>query len=691
MDQHADFLVEIGTEELPPTALRTLAEAFAAAFTSQLDEHRLTHGEVTIFATPRRLALTVAQLSARQPDQIISRRGPAVAAAFSDDGTPTKAAEGFARSCGVSVSELEREETEKGAWLGFRQRREGEAALTLLPRLVTEALAALPIPKRMRWGNGEETFVRPVHWICMLYGEQRVPGRLLGIETTRQTRGHRFHHPAPVDITAPGLYAEALRAAFVEPVFAARRERIASGVKALAESAGGKAGLNDALLDEVTGLCEWPVPLLGRFDEAFLDVPQEALIETMQKNQKYFPVFAEDGSLLPRFITVSNIESTAPELVRAGNERVIRPRFADAKFFWDQDRRTPLGGRREALKTIVFQHKLGTVWDKSERVAELCRAIAVELGEDPSPIERAARLGKCDLVTHMVGEFGSLQGIMGRYYAIHDGEAPCVSAAMEEQYLPRHAGDRLPQSICGTVLALADKLDTLVGVFAIGERPSGVKDPYGLRRAAIGVLRLLVETPLALDLRWLLKRAADGLTGVVDVKDSVDEVLAYILDRLNGYYGDQGIGADVVDAVVAVGATAPSDMDRRIRAVAAFKTMNEAQALAAANKRIRNILKKSGPDASPDARIDPALLVEDAERALAQRLTRMHEELAPLREAQDYAGMLRTLASLRPEIDGFFDDVMVMDEDPALRANRIAMLRSVEELFSATADISRLH
>ena len=691
MEQKQDLLIEVGTEELPPTALKRLSEAFGEGVSRQLAEHELPHGPISLFATPRRLALLVRGAALRQPDRETLRRGPALAAAFGASGEPTKAAIGFARSCGVKVEDLAREETAKGVWLVYRQQVEGQPITALLPLLITRALEQLPIPKRMRWGGGDEEFVRPLHWVCVLCGDEPVPGQILGIEIGNRSRGHRFHHPDSVTIASPDTYLATLRAAYVEPSFGARRERISQQVAELAGSLQGHASMPEALLDEVAALCEWPVALVGRFDQRFLEVPPEVLIETMQKNQKYFPVFGDDRALLPYFITVSNIESREPELVRAGNERVIRPRFADAMFFWQQDRKRPLADRIPALGQVIFQHQLGSVLDKATRVAALARRIAGELGYDADLAERAALLGKCDLVTLMVGEFASLQGIMGRYYAQHDGEDECVVAAMEEQYLPRHAGDQLPQSPCGRALALADKLDSLIGIFAIGQRPTGVKDPYGLRRAAIGVLRIMIETPLPLDLKALLTSAASGYGGGIDAAGAVDAVFEYIADRLPGYYGDRGVGSDVVEAVLAAGPTIPADIDRRILAVGEFRNLDAADALAAANKRIRNILKKA-PSATGSAAmmVDEALLTDPAEHRLARDIETMRSVIAPLLAAKDYAGVLRTLAELRPDVDGFFDAVMVMADDPSLRANRIAILHGVESLFLTVADISRL-
>ena len=693
MEQKQDLLIEIGTEELPPTALKRLSEAFREGLSRQLAEHELGHGDIVSFATPRRLALLVRDAALQQPDRETLRRGPALAAAFDASGTPTKAALGFARSCGVEVADLAREETPKGTWLIHRQQVKGQAISALLPRLVSSALEQLPIPKRMRWGSGEEEFVRPLHWVCVLCGEQPIDGRILGVDIGNRSRGHRFHHPESVTIASPDAYAETLRAAHVEPSLDIRRERIEEQVARLAASIEGRASMPEALLDEVAALCEWPVALLGGFDQRFLEIPPEVLIETMQKNQKYFPVFGADGALLPYFITVSNIESREPELVRAGNERVIRPRFSDAMFFWEQDRKRPLAERQAALGQVIFQHQLGSVLAKTERVGRLAREIAVQLGYDADLVERAALLGKCDLVTLMVGEFASLQGVMGRYYARHDGEHACVVAAMEEQYLPRHAGDQLPQSDCGRALALADKLDSLIGIFAIGQRPTGVKDPYGLRRAAIGVVRILIETPLPLDLKALLSSAAEAYGDGIEAVGAVDAVFAYVAERLPGYYGDQGLGGDVIDAVLATGSTIPADIDRRIAAVAAFRELEAADALAAANKRIRNILKKAPLRADADSAVEQVVssaLVEPAERRLAERISAMRAIIEPLLAAKDYTGVLRTLADLRADVDAFFDGVMVMVDDPELRANRIAILRGLETLFLTVADISRL-
>jgi len=689
MGEKADLLVEIGTEELPPASLRRLSEAFASGLAAQLQEHRLTFRELQPFATPRRLAVVVRQLDLHQADQTVVRKGPALANAFDGDGKPTKAAVGFARSCGLDVGELERKETPKGAWLIARKTEPGQPTRALLVPMLEQALRGLPIPKRMRWGEGEHEFVRPVHWVTVILGDEMVEGQLFGIRIGRTTRGHRFHHPGELEIPSPASYATLLaNEGWVEPSFAKRRQMVADQVSALADSIGGRARLDEKLLDEVTALCEWPTAILGGFDDRFLEVPPEVLIETMETNQKYFPVQGSQGELLPYFITVSNIRSLDPDQVRAGNERVIRPRFADAAFFWHQDRRQPLEALAGKLKGVVFQERLGSLAEKSARVAQICRYVAGSLGVEEELAARAAFLAKCDLVSHMIFEFPSLQGKMGRYYAEQSGENPCVAAALEEQYLPRHAGDQLPATDCGRILSLADRLDTLVGIFAIGERPSGVKDPYGLRRAAIGALRILIETPLALDLRELLEFTAEELRTKVDAGEAAGEVFQYAMERLRGYFSDQGIRPDVVDAVVSLGGTVPSDIHRRILAVESFRRLPEAAALTAANKRIRNILRKSGEAAAAEVEIE--VLEAQEEIRLARRVRELGGEIGPLAQRQDYEGVLRAAAGLRTDVDNFFDRVLVVTDDDRLRRNRLALLRALEGLFLRVADISKL-
>ena len=689
MADRKDLLIEIGTEELPPKALLTLSRSFTDGTVAGLRDKGLAFEGVQPFASPRRLALLVSALQVRQPDKTVERRGPALQAAFDADGNPTKAAEGFARSCGVGVDELEKLETEKGAWLYYRSVQAGEETATLIPGIVEAALAALPIPKRMRWGAGEEQFVRPVHWLVLLFGGDVVPATILGAPSGRATRGHRFHHPGTFDIPNPSDYADLLeRRGRVIADFSRRRELIREQVQATAAGLGGRALIEEDLLDEVTALVEWPVALAGGFEEKFLEVPHETLITTMQDNQKYFAVFDDEGRLLPHFITIANIESRDPALVIEGNERVIRPRFADAVFFWEQDRKQKLADRIDALKSILFQQKLGTLYDKSQRVRQLAARIAADIGADVARAERAAELAKCDLMTAMVGEFPKLQGIAGRYYARLDGEDPEVAAAMEEQYMPRHAGDALPATATGRVLALADKIDTLVGIFGIGQKPTGAKGPFALRRAALGVLRIIIEAELPLDLRALYQASAALLGDRIEDPEAVQSCLEYTLERLKSYYQEQGIEGDAIDAVLAQMPTSPLDFDRRVRAVAAFRKLDQAESLAAANKRIGNLLKKV--EQPLPERVDATRLVEDAEKLLHEQLERLRPEVLAKFEQGDYEPALMQLAGLREAVDRFFDDVMVMVEDETLRRNRLALLNQLRSLFLRVADLSRL-
>ncbi len=683
-----DFLIEIGTEELPPKALKKLSEAFTDAILIELREAGLTVEYLFPYATPRRLAVWLKRVPTQQASQIIERKGPALAAAFDKDGNPSKAAEGFARSCGVTFADLQQIETDKGGWLVFRQQQIGQQTTALFPAIVEKALAALPIPKRMRWGSGTAEFVRPIHWIVMLADGEVINTTILGVKTGRETRGHRFHAPAAVAITTPADYAVQLGDAYVVARFEARRDMIKTKVEALAAELGGTAIMPQELLDEVTGLVEWPVPVAGRFEERFLDVPQEALISTMQDNQKYFALVDAAGKLMPNFITVANIESRDVAQISTGNERVIRPRFSDAEFFWTQDKKTSLESRREQLKKMVFQQKLGTLYDKSERVALLAADIAKRMGGDEALAIRAAQLGKCDLVTSMVFEFTELQGTMGRYYANHDGEAAEVASAMEEQYMPRFAGDELPFTATGRILALAERLDTLTGIFGIGQKPTGAKDPFGLRRAALGVLRILIELQLPLDLAELLDKAADGLTPHLGSKPDTQAALDYILERLRAYYHEQGIGAELVEAVASLKLTQPLDFDRRVKAVAAFRQLTAAESLAAANKRIGNILKKV-EGSLPDS-VNPTLLQLEAEQALASAVQYQENKVIPLFAAGQYEAALLSLAELREPVDKFFDDVMVMADDVDLKNNRLALLNRLRGLFLRVADLSVL-
>ena len=683
----ANLLIELGTEELPPKALRALRDAFADGMRRELAAAQITFGHVAAYAAPRRLAVQIDDALTRQPDQIEEKAGPALAAAFDADGQPTPAALGFARSCGVAVDALERHDEGKRSRLIYRATRPGQSLRDLLPQLVERALDTLPTPKRMRWGAGRHEFVRPIHWLVMLLDSDVVEGSVLGVPAGRQSRGHRFLAPDPVVLDQPADYLECLMAAHVVADFDARRARIAEGVAAAAAALGGEAVLDDDLLDEVTALTEWPVPLAGRFEAHFLEVPAEALMSSMRGHQKYFPVRDAQGGLLNHFITVANLESRDPVQVIAGNERVIRPRLADAAFFFEQDRKQPLAARREALRTVTYQAELGSLFDKTERLAALSRWLAGRIGGDVALAQRAGMLSKCDLMSEMVGEFDELQGIMGAHYARLDGEADEVASALREQYLPAFAGDVLPTTLTGCALGLADRLDTLVGIFGMGQIPTGSRDPYGLRRAAIGLLRILIERGLDMDLREMLGQARAGY-GALKV-EPVEPVFAYVIERLRAIYEDQGITPEVFMAVMARAPSVPVDIDRRVHAVNHFRHLPEAMALAAANKRVANILAKSetAPGASA---VDPALFKEAAEADLFAALTDLQAVVAPLVAQADYQGTLAALATLRAPVDAFFDTVLVNAEDPALRANRFALLARLHALFWEVADISLL-
>ncbi len=690
MKDFDDLLIELGTEELPPKALAKLSKALLQGVEQGLKKAELSYDEIRPYATPRRLALVISKLQTKQPDRVVERRGPAVTAAFDEDGNPTKALLGFAGSCGVEVDDLDTMKTDKGAWLVFKHEQPGATAAELLPEIIQQALNDLPIPKRMRWGDLPGEFVRPVHWLIVLLGDEIVPMDLLGVSADRFTRGHRFHYPQPIRISSPMTYAPQLESeGHVMVDFEARKEAIEGQVKELASKLKGSAIINPDLLDEVTGLVEWPVALAGNFDQRFLELPPEAMISSMEGHQKYFAVEAKDGKLLPHFITVSNIASQDPAQVIAGNERVILPRLSDAAFFWDTDRKRALAEHQDQLKTIVFQNKLGTVYDKSQRVAALAAEIAAQIEGQPALAERAAQLAKCDLVTEMVGEFPELQGIMGRYYARLDGEDNEVAEALDEQYQPRFAGDNLPATRTGQAVSLAEKLDTLTGLFGIGQPPSGVKDPFALRRAALGVLRIIIEKSLDLDLTQLLDKAAANFDGKLSEKDVSDQVMQYFFDRLRGYALEQGFKADEFEAVLTVKPTRPLDFMQRLKAVAAFRKLEQAESLSAANKRIGNILRKNDAETT-GPEIKDSLLQEAAEKALAEQVSQARRELAPLTAKADYTGVLNYLAGMRETVDSFFDDVMVMADDEAVRQNRLALLNQTRALFLGVADISCL-
>jgi glycyl-tRNA synthetase beta chain len=689
-----DFLAELGTEELPPLALPELERAFAAGVRTGLAEAGLPFAELRSFATPRRLAVLVRGLAEQQPAQTLKLKGPPVSAAFGKDGAPTAAAAKFAEKCGVDVAALARVTEGKGEFLFYSGSKPGVATTTLLPAIVQKALDALPIPKRMRWGSSNAEFVRPVHWLTMLFGGQLIPARILDTDAAIATRGHRFMAPLELPLASPADYEATLRTSGkVIADFATRREEIRRQVEAVGKKLGGAALLDDSLLDEVTALVEWPSALAGEFEARFLDLPREVLISTLQQHQRYFPVTGADGRLLPHFITVANIESRDPSKVRAGNERVVRPRLSDAAFFWAQDRKQPLAARLAGLDAVTFQAKLGSIGDKVRRVKTLAGEIALLIETERAPVERAAELAKCDLLTLMVGEFPELQGVMGRYYAAADGEAVEISAAIDEHYLPRVAGGTLPASLAGVAVALADKLDTLAGIFSIGQKPSGTKDPFGLRRAAIGVLRILIEKKFDLDLRALVTRAIELQPARSPSADA--EVWEFILERLRAYLLDSasagsvpGATTEMIDAVRASTPVSPLDFTARLRALVGFLALPEASSLTAANKRISNILKKA--DGGASGSVDVTLLREPAEKSLHESLASIYADVERAVTKRDYTGALSRLARLRPAVDAFFDAVMVNAEDAALRRNRLALLAQLRGSFARIADLSCL-
>lgn len=681
------LLVELGVEELPPGAIDSLSDSLASGIAAGLREAEVEFGEVRAYATPRRLAVQIDALADKQPDRQIERRGPALAAAFKN-GEPTRAAQGFAQSCGVSVDELIHLETDKGTWLGYRYEQTGETVTALLPTIAAKAVATLPVPKNMRWGVSRIEFSRPVHWLVMLYGSDVVEAEILGLKSGRETRGHRFHAPQAIALSHANDYLAALEDAYVLADRQRRRERIREQVLAEAEVQEATAVIDEDLLNEVSGLVEWPVALAGSFDERFLEVPAECLISSMKANQKYFHLLDDDGKLKPTFITIANIDSRDPQQVIEGNEKVIRPRLADAAFFYETDLKHSLASRRDSLASVVFQQQLGTLADKAERSEAVARYITERIEGDSEHAARAAQLAKCDLVSEMVLEFPELQGIMGCYYARHDGEPEDVALAMQEQYLPRFAADDIPQTRTGLALALADRLDTLTGIFGIGQRPTGAKDPFALRRAAIGVLNILIKAELDLDLRELLEQAAAQHRDLPKAEGLVDEVLEYMLDRFRAWTQDEGIAVEVYLAVRSRPVTRPLDFARRIRAVHSFSQREEAAALAAANKRVSNILAKQGDDISLHVASD--LLDEDAERALADALEARRREVAPLFAEARYSEALDALAALREPVDTFFDKVMVMADDEAVRRNRLALLANLQGLFLEVADIAEL-
>ena len=683
-----DLLFELLTEELPPRTLPALSLALTTGLAKGLDTAGIPHGEVRGFATPRRLAVQVKKLAERQPDKQVERRGPPLANSFDAQGAPTQAASAFAKNCGVPVAELAQLKTDKGAWLVFRGTERGSATTALLVDIVNQAIAGLPIAKRMRWGARTAEFVRPVHGVVLLYGETLVPAEVLGLQTGRVTLGHRFHAPKPITLKSAVGYESRLRRAKVVADFEARRELIRLGVAAAAAGTGegATALIESDLLDEVTALVEWPVPIAGRFEQRFLSLPREVVIATVQDHQRYFPVQDADGKLSGWFITVSNIESRDPSKVREGNERVVRPRLSDAAFFWDQDRKISLGEHAARLSGMTFQTKLGTYADKTLRVKALAQSIGGRIGAGPL-VGRAAELAKADLMTAMVGEFPELQGTMGRYYAQAQGEPEELARALEEHYRPRYAGDSLPATKTGQAVALADKIDTLVGIFAIEQRPTGAKDPFGLRRAALGLLRILLEGRLELDLFEVLAEAAGAQP--VQRAGVIEEVYDFIAERLRGLLLEEpGTTVEMLDAVFANRPRSPLDAVTRLKALKEFLLLPEAGILAGINKRISNILKKTSLNS--DATVDPAALAEEAERQLHKVMSDLRIPVQDAAAQHRYADSLKALVGLRAPVDDFFERIMVMDEDLARRNNRLALLRDVQLLLGGVADLSRL-
>jgi glycyl-tRNA synthetase beta chain len=687
-----DFLVEIGTEEMPPKALLPLMEAFGEQLEAGLVDARLAHGELRAYASPRRLAVLVRGLSIAQDDRAVEQKGPPTRVAFDDNGKPTAAAEAFAGKCGVAVDELERAQTDKGEWLVFNTVEKGRSAAELLPGIIEAALANLPVPRRMRWGAGEAEFVRPVHWVVLLHGEDVLDASIMGIEAGRETRGHRFHAPGPIAITKPDDYLAALEAeGHVIADFARRRDMIREGVEAAAAQVGGTIVDGESLYDEVSSLVEWPVPIVGAFDEMYLELPREVVVSTLTGHQRYFPVADDSDTLLPYFVTVANLESKEPEQVIEGNERVIRPRLADAAFFWDSDRKNPLASREEALRDVVYQAGLGSLFDRSHRIARIGAWLARELGVDVKVVERAASLAKCDLLSGMVGEFPDLQGTMGHYYALSDGEPKAVAVAIAEQYLPRFAGDDLPASDAGQILAVAEKMDALAGVFSLGKKPSGNRDPFGLRRAALGIVRILIERSVDIDLKALIACAvAEQPEGKIEAETLAAELYGFITDRLRRYFLDRdaGLSTETFDAVMVRKPASLVDFDRRLAAVQTFARLEQAESLAAANKRIANILRQAGDPQG--LAVSVKRLELDAEKTLHSALVSARDKVGPLLAERRYARVLGELADLRDPVDRFFDDVMVMADDEAVRDNRLALLGELRALFLDVADISRL-
>jgi glycyl-tRNA synthetase beta chain len=681
------LLFELGSEELPPKTLIKLSQALLSNILHGLTIAELGFTGSKAYATPRRLAVLIENLSTQQPDKTVEKRGPAIQAAFAPDGKPSKAAEGFAASCGTTFDKLERLATDKGEWMIFKQSVKGQPTEQLIPDIIRQSIIALPIAKRMRWGSFATEFVRPVHWAVLLYGNSTIPCEILGLTTGSKTLGHRFHAPDAISLSSPEHYAEDLyQKGRVIADIEQRKAIIRDKANIAAAGVNGTAHIEEDLLEEIAALNEWPVSVTGTFDSRFLQLPAEVLITTMQTNQKYFPVKNSSGALLPFFITFSNIESTNPDSIKQGNERVITPRLTDAEFFWKQDRKKPLVDRFESLGTIVFQEKLGTLADKTQRVVALSELIASKLNANVDWAKRAALLAKADLMTDMVGEFGNLQGIMGRYYALADNEPTAVADAIEQHYFPKQSGSPTPSSQTGQIVALADKIDTLTGIFSAGLIPTGDKDPYALRRAALGVLRTIIENGLSLDIVDLVDASLSQYKHSFDLEETRKQVIDFIYDRLKGYCLDRNFTPDEFDAVIAVDPVQPLDFMERLQAVKAFRQMPEAENLSAANKRIRNILRKS--DTEPASQVGD--LVEPEERNLFEIAKQSATDIQPFLNTKDYQSALSRLAQIEPAVNAFFDKVMVMCDDLDLRARRLALLRLLSDQFLMIADISKL-
>ncbi|WOH36471.1 glycine--tRNA ligase subunit beta [Thalassotalea fonticola] len=682
------LLIELGTEELPPMALKKLATAFFDSITEQLSSASLNYSEAKWFATPRRLAVMVKELEQQQADKVVEKRGPAINVAFDAEGNATKAAQGWARSNGITVEQAERLATDKGEWLLHKATQKGQSINDLIEVIVNTAVGKLPIPKPMRWGSSRIQFIRPIHTLTMMYGEEVIAGEVLGIQSSNQLQGHRFHFDGNIELPNADVYEATLEQAYVIADYEVRRNKIIAEVNAAANTLNATALLDDELVDEVTSINEWPSVLVGSFDEDFLQVPAEPLIYSMKDHQKYFPAVGANGELLAKFIFVTNIESKQPEEVVRGNEKVIRPRLADAEFFFTTDKKQSLEDRLVSLENVLFQKQLGTLKDKSERIADLSKHIAGSLKENTENAYRAGLLSKTDLMTDMVLEFPQVQGTMGKYYAQNDGEVEAVAQALEDQYRPRFAGDKLPEGVIGASVAIADKVDTLVGIFGINQAPKGDKDPFALRRAAIGLIRIIIEKKLPLDIAELLTVSIASYGDKLSNTNTAADVIEFIMGRFRAYYQEQGITVDVIQAVLANKPTAPLDFDQRVKAVSFFQTLDEAQALAAANKRVGNILAKFEGQLYSEFNLE--LATEPAELALAEVYSNLSTELTPLFANKEYQLALTKLASLRAPVDEFFDNVMVMADDEAVKTNRLTLLSQLRESFFNVADISLL-